>query len=214
MLACSPTWQDAPFADETWEIWAHCSGQSFYGDRRVNLWWDLHDVDTWRQGKVWYKSRAGDPPVYVDWLASRSVPVVMQRHYPLIPTSTAYPLREIVEHFNIVPAEWGLTPADPRWWGYVKDRGEFSSTFTYMMAAALYQGATEIAMYGVDFIEYRKGCIDYLYQRPGAKYWVGLARGMGVPVTVARGSWFETGQWVYGYQPRPEELKKETVLCL
>jgi hypothetical protein len=199
----APTWTDAPYADPSWTIWAHTSCQPQHLPR-VDQWFDLHCVPVWRQGKVWYRPAGDEPPTYVEWLRSRPEPVVMQQAYPVIPMSVAYPLRDIVEAFGIVPASWGLTPEDPRWWGYVKDRGEFSATVCYMLALALWLGVEELALYGVDFSRKVSAAYREWEQRPGAKYWVGVARGLGIPVTVARGSWFEEQAYLYGYQVRPE----------
>lgn len=201
LVGCAPTWKDAPYGDSSWDIWAHASCQPL-GLPRVTRWFDLHQVDVWRQGKVWYRAVDGIR-TYVGWLASRPEPVTMQQHYPLVPTSEAYPLREIVEAFGIVPAAWGLTPDDPRWWALVKDRSEFSSTVSYMLALALWQQVDELALYGIDFAGKDVAGIERRYQRPGAKYWVGVARGLGIPVTVAPGSWFTHQEFLYGYDQTP-----------
>lgn len=201
IVGCAPTYTDAPYADPSWDIWAHSSCQPLHVSR-VNRWFDVHDLETWRQGKVWYRPYGKEPPTYVEWLQRRTVPVVMQQHYPLIPMSEAYPLRAIVDRFGIVPALWGITD-EAIWWNLVKDRGEFTSTFTYMLALALAEGVTEVALYGIDFIGRDVADVERSYQRPGAKYWVGVARGMGVPVTVARGSWFEHSDRLYGYPSLP-----------
>lgn len=198
MVGCAPTWKKAPYDDQSWAIWAHTSCQAL-NLPRVDVWFDIHDVGTWRQGKVWFKGEG----TYVEWLASRPQTVMMQQRYALIPKSEAYPLAAIVDHFGIVPTEWNLTPSEPRWWQHVKNRGEFTSTFTYMMALALYEGVDEIALYGIDFIGFDAGDIERTYQRPGAKYWVGIARGQGVPVTVAPGSWLEFSDRLYGYPVLP-----------
>ena len=210
LIGSAPTWRDAPFheEDEAWQIWAHASCQPLHPSR-VDRWFDLHTVETWRQGKTWYRPWSNEPATYVEWLATRIVPVMMQAHYPIVPASQAYPLQEIVEAFEIVPKTWNLTPGHPDWWRAVKDRGEFTSTVSYMIALALFQGVEELALYGIDFIGQDPAGIERSYQRAGAKYWVGVARGMGVPVTVARGSWFEQAPWLYGYQPtptRPQEV--------
>jgi hypothetical protein len=209
MIGCARTWADAPYDDPAWTIWAHCSAQPYLRGRRVDRWFDLHKVEVWRQGKVWYQSRGTDPATYVDWLITRPQPIVMQARYPLIPLSEAYPLAAIVETFGIVPAHLNLTPTDSRWWDWVRDRGEFSSTFAYMLALALYEGdVEEIALYGIDFAQVQtgEGTEEYRQQRPGAKYWVGVARGLGIPVTVARGSQFERQDWIYGYEVKPEPV--------
>ena len=203
LVGGAPTWIHAPYADRDWTIWAHASCQPLHLPR-VDRWFDLHTVDVWRQGKTWYRPDASEPLTYVDWLASRDVPITMQESYPLIPTAERYPLRDIVETFNIVPAEWDLSQKDAEWWELVKDRGEFTCTVSYMIALALYMGVECIDLFGIDFAGNDILKIERTVQRPGAKYWVGIARGMGVPVTVAPGSRFEYQQFLYGYQRTPE----------
>lgn len=203
LVGCAPTWRTAPYDDPSWTIWAHASCQQLHLPR-VHRWFDIHALSVWRQGKVWYRPEGDEPPTYVDWLASRLEPVVMQQHWPVVPASVPYPLRALVEAFGIVPAEWVVDEAT--WWRLVRDRGEFSSTAAYMLALALYEGATEIALHGIDFIGQDTRGIERTYQRPGMKYWVGVARGMGVPVTVAPGSWFQSQPFLYGYEPTPEEV--------
>ena len=208
LVGCAKTWRDAPWDDPGWMIWAHCSMQPLLSEdqiARVSCWFDLHHVTVWRAGKVWYRPTR-EAKTYVDWLGLRSAPVVMQQHYPIVPTSVTYPLREIVETFGIVPTEWKLTPEDDQWWTFVRDRGEFSSTFAYMVAYALYEGVDELAVYGVDFAGNDP---EYQHQRPGAKYWIGMARGLNVPVTIAAGSWLEAQPWLYGYElpPAPPTAK-------
>lgn len=200
LVGGAPTWKAAPFDEHEWRIWAHASCQPLHLPR-VDAWFDLHCVDVWRQGKTWYRPAPGEPATYVDWLRSRVVPVWMQDHYPLVPWSVRYPLREIVESFGIVPKDWDVTEA--QWWDLVKHRGEFTSTVSYMLALALFEGVEELALYGIDFAGNDLLHIERTYQRPGAKYWVGVARGMGVPVTIAAGSAFEYQDFLYGYQKTP-----------
>lgn len=207
LVGCAATWKDAPFDDPSYTIWAHASCQPLHLPR-VDRWFDLHCVSVWRQGKVWYLPDQTEPATYVEWLGSRTQPVMMQERYAVIPTSEKYPLKDVVEAFGIVPADWVVDQAT--WWNLVKDRGEFSSTAAYMIALALYEGAKELSLYGIDFWAPASDPIAGLersYQRPGAKYWVGIARGMGVPVTVAPKSWFQQLPWLYGYQtPQQEQI--------
>lgn len=208
LVGCASTWAQAPWDDETWTIWAHCSCQPLLNPAqtaRVSRWFDMHQVEVWRNGKAWYRGSGS----YVDWLGTLTAPVMMQAHYPIVPTSVAYPLREIVETFSIVPADWQVTPDEPRWWHLVRKRGEFSSTFAYMMAFALYDGVDELGVYGIDFTAQE---IERVHQRPGAKYWVGMARGLNVPVTIPPESLLQHQDWLYGYERRPDrqEIQAET----
>ena len=55
----------------------------------------------------------------------------------------------------------------------------FGSTVDYAIALAVFRGFTEIDIYGVNLID-----DEYAYQKPSMEYWIGMARGRGVKVTV------------------------------
>lgn len=56
----------------------------------------------------------------------------------------------------------------------------FTSTVDYALAMALYEGFTEIDLYGVNMANHT----EYAYQKPGCEFWCGMAKGMGVKVNV------------------------------
>jgi len=68
-----------------------------------------------------------------------------------------YPLKEIIEYFGT---------------------DYFSNTVDYAIALALYEGFTEIDLYGVNL-----SCLsEYIYLKAGVEYWIGRAQGMGAKV--------------------------------
>ena len=75
----------------------------------------------------------------------------------------------------------------------------FTSTAAYMLASAIDEGATDIAIFGIDM----KGDFEYVRQRPCFEYFVGLARGMGVNVYVSGASPVVQSEWLYGWE-RPD----------
>lgn len=72
---------------------------------------------------------------------------------------TNYPLSSIIEYF---------------------DTDFFSNTVDYAIALALYEGCTELCMYGVNMAS--PG--EYAYQQSGVNFWCGMAMGLGVKVKV------------------------------
>ena len=70
-----------------------------------------------------------------------------------------YPLDEIIEFFGT---------------------DFFTNTIDYMLALAIYEGATEINIYGVAM----STSVEYQYQRPGLHFWIGYAMGKGIKVRV------------------------------
>jgi hypothetical protein len=70
-----------------------------------------------------------------------------------------YPLDKIIEFFGV---------------------DYFSSTVDFAIALAIYEGFTEIDMYGVNM----QNETEYAYQKAGADFWVGQALGRGIKVQI------------------------------
>jgi hypothetical protein len=99
---------------------------------------------------------------YYEILTTLKQPIYMRRHFKQIPSSIQYPRTEIVKKYGEL----------------------FFSSFDYMMALAIHLGYKEIYIYGIDMAVQQ----EYLYQRPSAMYWVGIARGSGIKVTIQKDS--------------------------
>ena len=87
------------------------------------------------------------------------VPLIAPYKYAEIPKSEAFPLEEVVARFGVA---------------------YFSNTIAYMIAYALLKGATEIELFGIN----QAGAHEYTEERPSVEYWIGIAVGMGVKVTI------------------------------
>jgi uncharacterized protein YdbL (DUF1318 family) len=68
-----------------------------------------------------------------------------------------------------------------------------------MVVHAIFEGAEEIGIYGVDLLQDE----EYAYQRPGCEYWIGVARGLGIKVHVPRSCAVLKASYVYGYTEPP-----------
>jgi hypothetical protein len=55
----------------------------------------------------------------------------------------------------------------------------FSNTVDYALALAIYNGYTEIGLYGINML---RGS-EYAYQKAGVEFWIGQAMGRGIKVT-------------------------------
>ena len=117
------------------------------------------------------------------------VPFVGPYKYEEIPLSEEFPLKECTKRF-----------------GYPY----FSNTIAYMIAYALLKGAKEIELYGVN----QAGSHEYSEERPSVEYWLGIAIGMGVKITINgknsqllkyKGNVSQTGM-LYGYRQSYEEV--------
>lgn len=69
----------------------------------------------------------------------------------------------------------------------------FTSSIAYMIAYALYSGAKEINIFGVD-MEHET---EYAYQRPCLAYWLGYAKAMNVNIKIS--SLVDKVPYKYGY---------------
>lgn len=119
-------------------------------------------------------------------IAELGIPVMMEDHYPIIPTSVKYPLQEIIKTFGV---------------------DFFTNSIDYMIALAIYIDAKEIDLYGVNMV---LGS-EYMFERPGVNFWCGLAIGRGIKVnifgiksTIMR---CQSGQ-LYGYMV-PQKIEEE-----
>ena len=173
LIGTAPTVRHAPWSDPSWEIWAHASAARLC--KRVDRYFDLHPEH------VFSEARKNGQANYHAWLKSLTTPVYMQDRYPTIPASVRYPKERILAEF-------------PRY---------FSSTFAWMVALALTEGATHLGVFG---IHYQFGS-EYAEQRPGAEFWLGLAAGRGVQIVNPEGSpLLREPARLYGYESHTPEL--------
>ena len=86
-------------------------------------------------------------------------PLIAPYKYAEIPLSEAFPLEECVKEFGIP---------------------YFNNTISYMIAYALLKGAKEIDTYGVN----QASSSEYFYEKASVEYWLGVASGRGVKVTI------------------------------
>ena len=125
---------------------------------------DPSQIASWfdlHRPEIWRQKKSWHPD-YQHWLAHQSTSIFMQAEYPEVPASRPYPFAGIRQLFPSAP---------------------FAGTLDWMIAFALSLGATELGIYGVEY----QSPHERLYQRFGTAYWVGMARGMGVPVTLPPG---------------------------
>jgi hypothetical protein len=129
----------------------------------------------------------------VEWLKTYPGEIVTSKAYDEWPTSVSYPIKEIAHYFGM-PLGTAMY-----------------STPDYMIALAIYQGATQIDLFGVDMAT--DGPIE---MKLGTAQWIGAAHARGVLVRTFVGSLFQymtnngvtMEQGLYGYAKRPriEEL--------
>jgi hypothetical protein len=70
-----------------------------------------------------------------------------------------YPLREIIDYFGV---------------------DYFSCSVDYALALAIYEGFTEIDMYGVNMAV----DTEWAHEKPGVDFWCGVVKGRGIKLTI------------------------------
>ncbi len=155
----------APFGDTSWKIWA-CSPGNMNQLPRVDAWFEIHSNLLWPEHESY-----GKP--YLEWLKTLKVPVYMQDQ-TVVPNATMFPWREMVAEFG---------------------DGFFTSSFAWMMAYAINQGAKEIALYGIDMASRD----EYILQRPGFFFFRHEAERRGIKVSAPNESDIMQAPALYGF---------------
>lgn len=92
------------------------------------------------------------------FLRTTTIPVWMQDIPDWVPAAVQYPTDAITKEFGHY----------------------FTNTISYMLALAIYEGVDEIGIWGVDMAH----GTEYAAQRPSCEYFIGIARGRGIPVYI------------------------------
>jgi hypothetical protein len=149
---------------------------------RITGWFELHDLAD-LTGPRWSSWTAE----YLEILRNAPYKIYMQEVNPYVPNAVSFPKDEIVN-------KWPDAP--------------YTSSFAWMMAYAIYLGAKKISIFGVDLT----AGAEYEYERPGAQYWIGRAREMGIEVFIPSSSDLGYEIPLYGYsdaQPIARKLKEQ-----
>jgi hypothetical protein len=122
ILGTASTMKQAPFEDETFDMWGVSSLTENPECKRLDRTFELHP-----------RRYFGQLPVMVR-LSKYKGPIYMQEHFEDIPNSVAYPREEVKAMF------------------YLDAMGEnlfVTNTITWMILLALYEGYQDIALFGV-----------------------------------------------------------------
>lgn len=155
----------APFNDPSWKIWG-CSPGNQGILPRIDMWFELHGNLLWPEHKHY-----GEP--YIKWLKEQKFPIYMQDQ-SLVPHALVFPHKELVKEFG------------PSF---------FTSSFSWMMAFAINQGAKEIALFGIDMASRD----EYILQRPGFYFFKHIAEKKGIKVSAPNESDIMMPPGLYGY---------------
>lgn len=139
---------------------------------RAEVWFELHDDEDIERVGRWER------------LASRTCPVVMQYKHARVPKSIAYPLEVIAMKYTL-PGR--IKPA-------------ITSSMAYMLALALEvtPRPETIAIYGCDV----SMDSEYDFEREALAFFVGVAHGQGIDVTLQSTSDLLYSPFLYAFEQR------------
>lgn len=134
---------------------------------RFNRWFELHTKDV--------LEAAGALQERTPFLKAAGDKLYIGHNcWPEFPEAKLYPWGEIIQRFGRY----------------------LTSSLAEMIALAIYEGATEIGLWGVDMV-----CPDeYAHQRSGCEWLLGIAVGMGIKITIAKESPILRPTRVYGLE--------------
>ena len=155
---------------DTVEIWSVNHAYTIFD--RIDRLYELHSIELIMSDNYYQKDYQQG---YWDYLkAEHDYPIFMQQAYPEIPAARRYPI------------EQAAALGGP----------DFTSSFPYMMAAAMLEGVDRIELYGFDM----QAGTEYAYQRQEALNWIWFARGKGFDVYVPPNCGLFERHRMYGYE--------------
>lgn len=137
----------APYDDPGFDIWVFNEWANAEWCKRWTACLQLHAP------AIYKNLKNKKDPKHWEWLQKKhGKPIYMLETNPLVPDSTKYPIREIVQEFSTT---------------------YFRATVCYAIALALHLGYDDIHVYGVEL----KSHAEYRSQRDCFIYWNGVAHG-------------------------------------
>ncbi len=188
IVGCSDTKNLAPYDDKTWDIWAM---NNAYGHiKAAHAWFEIHPIKC-ENGKYvrrkllrpgvfeWSPEfRGQDMLTYLKNIAGLDCPAYMQKHWDIIPKSIPYPLADVTKRFGRY----------------------FTNSVSYMIALAILQGYKEIGCWGVDMAT----SSEYGPQRPSCEFFLGIAAGLGIKITIPDQADLLKTRFLYGFEEREQ----------
>lgn len=162
-----------PWGQENTDFWCWNEIASLKDDRpdywaqKVDLLIQIHVPAIWRN-----ENNQNHPGHYA-WLQRKhDIPIYMQDRYDDVPSSVKYPKEEIIQ--TLLPNIWRDVQ------GKADQVRNFTSSTAYAIALAIYLGYERIELAGIEMTS----DTEYVRQRPGVLFWIGVAVGRGVDVVL------------------------------
>ncbi|KKK70959.1 hypothetical protein LCGC14_2918750, partial [marine sediment metagenome] len=137
---------------------------------RADRWFEIHAENN-------IKNSFRDPRHW-EWLKGCQIPVYMTKKYKEIKACKVYPIELMIKEFGPI----------------------YSSSIAEMLALAIYEGFTEISLFGVDMALTK----EYGSQKSGVEYLLGVAVGLGIKTYIPMTSDLMKVGFQYGYDDPSE----------
>lgn len=177
LVGGAPSRKYAPIADKTWQIWG--LGPKHLRLPRVDRWFEMHSKEQLIQ--YYDVVRGGYFGKHWRFLRNLGCPVYTQEKYPDLPNSVKYPLEAVTREVGRC----------------------FTSSVSYMLGLAIYEGFEGIGMWGINMASKK----EYKHQWPAVQYLLALARERGIyvylpkdcPITIPKKAKPVVTNILYGY---------------
>lgn len=149
---------------------------------RIDMLFSMDDFDHWLSIR-----RGGfTKEQYVARVVETNVPYYSSVRNDNIPTSREYPMKDVLAKLKVP---------------------YFSNTVCYMLAYAIFQRVQSISLYGIG----QMGTHEYVAERAGVEFWLGMAMGMGIEVNIMTTSLLlqNNSGYPYGYVETIGQLKEK-----
>jgi hypothetical protein len=181
-LVGAATFPDEEF-QEGWEYWGINNCFRDFKRCKFTRWFDIHKFS--QRGRQWYRRSSATYPLwgkpvsvrrYLGALDKLGIPVYMQEFNPIVEQAVSFPFEELMQHFGT---------------------SYFGCSFAWMIALAIQEGATDIALHGIAL-----SGPEYYYQRPSVEFFLGFAMAQGIVIHNHPSSQMLRAPWVYAYNER------------
>lgn len=164
---------EAPFGQDEWELWGinRLHILESAKDKTFNRWFNLHDLTKFH----------GKDQEHLEFLMQFDGPVYLRAQdidkFP-IPNAVPFPADELVKRFG----------------------GYFNNTISWLLAYAITLEPTELGLFGVDMAQDQILQAEYQQQRPSCEFFLGLASGLGITISLPKGSDLLKATHLYGFE--------------
>lgn len=174
------------WSDPELEVWGlnqmHMAFPALVNQKKATRWFQIHPKHS-------YDINVERDRSHHDWLKQQTnFPIYMIEKFDDVPKSICWPHKDIM---NVLKTDY------------------FTNSISWMIALAIIErmhlprevrATQDIYIFGVDMAQSDEIDSEYAEQRPSCEYFIGLARGLGIPVHIPDKSDLMKTMWLYPYE--------------